>query len=254
MREYNTFSIVAYCPRTGLIGVAVATAVPAVGSTCPYTRAGVGAVSTQSWINPYLAIAVLDAIEGGADPTSALDAAIAADGARSQRQIGVVDRNGHSAAWSGSDCTPWFGQEVGEGFAIQGNMLTGPETIAAMSRVFRESHACELDERLMRALEAGDAAGGDRRGKQSAALRIHGSEAYPALDVRVDEHSDPISELRRVLTICRLQLAPFVAGMPKLGSAAAASPDDVKAMLALPPPLRPGGGGAFASMSVNGSK
>jgi uncharacterized Ntn-hydrolase superfamily protein len=254
MREYNTFSIVAYCPRTGLIGVAVATAVPAVGSTCPYTRAGVAAVSTQSWINPYLAIAVLDAIEAGADSTSALDAAIAADDARSLRQIGVVDRGGRAAAWSGSDCTPWFGHEIGEGFAVQGNMLTGPETIAAMSRAFRESEASALDERLMRALEAGDAAGGDRRGKQSAALRIHGAEAYPALDVRVDEHSDPVSELRRVLTICRLQLAPFIAGMPKLGSAAGASPDDVKAMLALPPPARPGGGGAFASIGVDASK
>jgi uncharacterized Ntn-hydrolase superfamily protein len=247
MPEYNTFSIVACCPRTGLLGVAVATAVPAVGSTCPYTRAGVGAVSTQSWINPYLAIAVLDAIEGGQAPASALDSAIAADDGRSLRQIGVVGRDGRAAAWSGLDCTPWFGQEIGEGFAIQGNMLAGLEVIAEMSRAFQESHACALDERLMRALEAGDAAGGDKRGKQSAALRVHGPEAYPALYVRVDEHADPIQELRRVLTICRLQLAPFVDGMPKRGFQAGASPEDVKAILAMPPPLRPGGGGAFAT-------
>jgi uncharacterized Ntn-hydrolase superfamily protein len=245
MQEFNTFSIVAHCPRSGLLGVAVATAVPAVGSTCPFTRSGVGAASTQSWVNPYLAIAVLDAIALGQDAAQALETAISADEGQSLRQIGVVDRNGRAAAWSGTDCTPWFGHEIGEGFAVQGNMLAGPETIAAMSRAFRQSEDCAFDERLMRALEAGDSAGGDKRGKQSAALRIHGSESYPVLDLRVDEHFDPIAELRRVLTISRLQLVPFVAGMPKLGSPAGASPEDVKAMLALPPPLRPGGGGAF---------
>ncbi len=244
MQEFNTFSIVARCPRSGLLGVAVATAVPAVGSTCPFTRSMVGAASTQSWVNPYLAIAVLDAIESGQDAVQALETAVAADDGRSLRQIGVVDRKGRAAAWSGSDCTPWFGHEVGDGYAIQGNMLTGPGTIAAMSIAFRESEDCSLDERLMRALEAGDRAGGDKRGKQSAALRVHGAEAYPALDLRVDEHSDPIPELRRVLTIGRLQLVPFIAGMPKLGSPAGANSDEVKSMLALPPPLRPGGGGA----------
>jgi uncharacterized Ntn-hydrolase superfamily protein len=242
--EYNTFSIVACCPRTGLLGVAVATAVPAVGSTCPYSRAGVGAVSTQSWVNPYLAIAVLDAIASGQDATRALDAAISADDASSLRQLGVVDHNGHAAAWSGADCTPWFGHVIGDGFAVQGNMLVGPDTIAAMAQAFRSSEACPLDERLMRALEAGDEAGGDRRGKQSAALRIHGTETYPALDLRVDEHPDPIPELRRILTIGRLQLAPFVAAMPKHDAPAGPPPDYIKALLALPPPSRPGGGGA----------
>jgi uncharacterized Ntn-hydrolase superfamily protein len=241
MPEFNTFSIVARCPRTDHLGVAVATAVPAVGSTCPFTRSGVGAASTQSWVNPYLAIAVLDAIEGGRDAVGALDLAIAADEGRSLRQIGIVDRNGRAAAWSGSDCTPWFGDAVGEGFAVQGNMLAGPETIAAMAQAFRKSEACALDERLMRALEAGEAAGGDKRGKQSAALRIHGAEAYPVLDLRVDEHASPIPELRRVLTISRLQLIPFVAGMPRRGSPPGATPEDVKVMLALAPPLRPGG-------------
>ena len=247
MREFNTFSVVARCPRTGLLGVAVATAVPAVGSTCPFTRAGVGAVSTQSWINPYLAIAVLDLIEKGANAKEALRTAIDADDGRSLRQIGVVDHDGQAAAWSGADCTAWFGQETGDGFAVQGNMLTGPDTIAAMVRAFRDSGDASLDERLMQALEAGDAAGGDKRGKQSAALRIHGSEAYPALDVRVDEHSDPVTELRRVLMISRLQLMPFVAGMPKAGSPAGGSPPEVQQMLALSPPLRPGGGGALPS-------
>src|SRR4029077_16070459 len=140
-----------------------------------------------------------------------------------------VEQNGLAAAWSGSDCTPWFGQEIGDGFAVQGNMLVGPETVAAMSRAFRESDNCDLDERLMRALEAGDASGGDKRGKQSAALRIQGSEAYPALDVRADEHPEPIPELRRILIISRLQLVPFVAGMPKHIAPAGSAPAEVQA-------------------------
>jgi len=247
MQEFNTFSIVARCPRTGVLGVAVATAVPAVGSTCPFTRSGVGAASTQSWVNPYLAIAALDGIERGQNAADALEAAIAADDGRSLRQIGIVDRNGRAASWSGSDCTPWFGHLTGDGFAAQGNMLAGPQTIAAMAGAFRDSEACTLDERLMRALEAGEAAGGDKRGKQSAALRIHGAEAYPLLDMRVDEHPEPIPELRRILAIGRLQLAPFVAGMPKRGSAAGEAPGEVQALLALSPPLRPGGGGSFPS-------
>jgi uncharacterized Ntn-hydrolase superfamily protein len=250
MQEFNTFSIVARCPKTGMLGVAVATAVPAVGSTCPFSRPGVGAASTQSWVNPYLAIAVLDGIESGKTAVQALDAAIAADDGRSLRQIGVVDHNGVAAAWSGSDCTPWFGQEIGDGFAAQGNMLVGPETIAAMSRAFRDGEGCDLDERLMRALEAGDASGGDKRGKQSAALRIQGSEAYPVLDVRADEHPEPIAELRRILTISRLQLAPFVAGMPKHDAPAGAAPTEVQTMLALPPPLRPGGCGSLPAKTV----
>jgi uncharacterized Ntn-hydrolase superfamily protein len=245
MPEYNTFSIVARCGRTGLLGVAVATAVPAVGSTCPYTRPGVGAVSTQSWINPYLAIAALDAIAAGAPADVALGDAVAADAGRALRQIGLVDGSGRAAAWSGAACTPWFGHRIGDGFAVQGNMLTGPEVLDEMVEAFQASPGEPLDERLMLALEAGDRAGGDKRGKQSAALRVHDLEAYPAIDLRVDEHPEPVTELRRILTISRLQLSPFVASMPKNGEPAGNPPDDVTSLLALPPPLRPGGGGAM---------
>lgn len=239
-----TFSIVARCPSTGLLGVAVATAVPAVGSMCPFTRASVGAVSTQSWVNPYLALGALDAIAGGMSARTALDSVLAGDSARALRQIGLVDVSGEAAAFTGEDCTPWCGQEVGEGFTVQGNMLTGPEVIAAMATAFRASEGCALDERLMRAMEAGDAAGGDRRGRQSASLRLQGAEEYPALDLRVDEHPRPVGELRRVLEIARLQLMPFVDGMPKSGGPAGAAPASVTAMLALSPPERPGGGGS----------
>jgi uncharacterized Ntn-hydrolase superfamily protein len=244
MREFNTFSIVARCGRTGHLGVAVATAVPAVGAVCPYVRSGVGAVSTQSWVNPYLAIDVLDAIAAGAAAQEALDQVIAADDGRALRQIGVVDAAGRAAAWSGAACTQWYGQVVGDGFAVQGNMLTGAETIDAMVAAFTGSAAMNLDERLMRALEAADAAGGDKRGKQSAAIRVMGQEAYAIVDARVDEHAEPVIELRRVLEIVRLQAVPFVLGMPRRGVAAGAAPMEVTAMLALSPPQRPGGGGS----------
>jgi uncharacterized Ntn-hydrolase superfamily protein len=239
-----TFSIVARCPSTGRLGVAVATAVPAVGSMCPFTRAGTGAVSTQSWVNPYLALDVLDAIAGGQSAPAALEAVLAGDGSRGLRQIGVVDGAGTAAAFTGVDCTPWCGQEVGDGFAVQGNMLTGPEVVSAVASAFRASASAPLDERLMRAMEAGDAAGGDKRGRQSASLRLQGEEAYPALDLRVDEHKQPVTELRRVLEIARLQLVPFVEGMPRRGVPPGPAPAEVTAMLALAPPDRPGGGGS----------
>ncbi|WP_029355026.1 DUF1028 domain-containing protein [Bosea sp. 117] len=246
MLKLNTFSIVARCPRTGNLGVAVATAVPAVGATCPHTRAGVGAASTQSWINPYLAMDVLDAIASGLDAETALARIIACDPAKEVRQIGVVDASGIAAAWSGDQCTPWYGQHVGPGYAVQGNMLTGPETLEAMVAAFEGSEGEALDERLIRALEAGDAHGGDKRGKQSAALRVQAEEAYLLVDLRADEHPSPVQELRRILEIARLQLIPFIAGMPKRREAAGRSPPEVERLLALSPPDRPGGGGAYS--------
>jgi uncharacterized Ntn-hydrolase superfamily protein len=242
--EVNTFSVVARCPRTGQLGVAVSTAVPAVGSICPFVRSEIGAVSTQSWVNPYLALEALRSIETGASAQQALDAVLAADDARNLRQVGIVDHRGRSAAWSGPGCTPWFGHCVGEHYAVQGNMLTGPDVIASMSQAMRASEDLDLAERLMRALEAGQAAGGDKRGRQSAALRVHEHEEYPLLDLRVDEHAYPVGELRRVYEIARLQLLPFVRGMPKRGELATAAPASVTSMLALSPPFRPGGGGS----------
>ena len=227
-----------------MLGVAVATAVPSVGSVCPYVVSGVGAVSTQSWVNPYLAIDALRRIEGGMSGPEALDAVIAGDEGRDVRQIGIVDADGRSAAWSGRSCTDWFGQIVEPDFAAQGNMLVGAPTIDAMAVAFRASDSLPLAERLMRALEAGEAAGGDKRGRQSAALKVHGIEEYPLLDLRVDEHAYPVTELRRVLEIARLQLLPFTEGMPKRSRPGVAAPQSVVEMLAFPPPQRPGGGGS----------
>lgn len=242
--QLNTFSIVARCRRTGMLGVAVSTAVPAVGSICPYMKSGVGAVSTQSWVNPYLAIDTLRRIEAGMSAAQALEAAMADDDAKHLRQIGVVDATGRAVAWSGEHCTPWFGHIVRDHFAVQGNMLKGEPTIVAMADAFEDTEHQTLAERMLRALEAGQLAGGDKRGKQSAALRVHHVEDYPWLDLRVDEHAQPIAELRRVYEVAKLQLLPFIEGMPRRGAAAGALPDSVTAMLLKPPPQRPGGGGS----------
>jgi uncharacterized Ntn-hydrolase superfamily protein len=242
--EANTFSIIARCPRSGQIGVSVASAVPAVGSMCPFIRSGIGAVSTQSWVNPYLALTALTQLEKGVGAVEALAAALAEDEAGAFRQFGIVDASGGSAAHTGKACTPWAGQILGPGVAIVGNMLTGPEVLDAMITAFDASASADLAERLMLALEAGDAAGGDMRGKQSAALRIHADEVYALLDIRVDEHAEPVAELRRVLGIARAQLIPFVVGMPKRGKPAEPAPREVTEMLLRSPPDRPQGGGS----------
>lgn len=239
-----TFSIVARCPRTGQLGVAVSTAVPAVGAMCPYVRPRVGAASTQAWVNPYLAIEALDRMAHGAPAPEALTAVLATDDARDLRQIGLVDARGHAASWSGELCTDWFGHIVGDEFAVQGNMLVGEPTVSAMADAYREVPTHALAERLLCAMEAGQAAGGDKRGRQSASLIVYDAEDYPLVDLRVDEHPDPVAELRRVHGIARLQLMPFVASMRKKSGAAAPPDPEVVRMLLEPPPRRPGGGGS----------
>lgn len=236
-----TFSIVARCPRTSMLGVAVSTAVPAVGAICPRIEPGVGAVSTQAWVNPYLAVSALEQMAAGLDAEQALAAALADDDARTVRQVGVVDAKGLAASWSGPECTPWFGHRIGPGVAIQGNMLTGADVLDAMMAAFETSQDEELAERLVRALEAGQSVGGDKRGKQSAALLVRNEEAYPFVDLRVDESPAPIAELRRTFGVFKHQVRPFLGGMPRRGKPAQPAPDDVVSMLLRSPPDRPGG-------------
>lgn len=235
MLELNTFSIVARCERTGQLGVAVSSAVPAVGSMCPYLQAGVGAVSTQSWVNPYLAVEVLLLLEKGLSAQVALEQVMSKDPGASLRQIGVIGVAGSGVAWSGSSCTAWAGQLLGSDFAIQGNMLVGEETLDAMRQAWSDSSTLDLSERLMSALEAGDLAGGDKRGKQSAALKVMGEEAYALVDLRVDDHAEPMKELRRILEIAKAQLFPFVDGMPSRLGVSRTLPDKVTQMLLLSP-------------------
>lgn len=235
MLELNTFSIVARCERSGELGVAVSSAVPAVGSMCPYLMPGVGAVSTQSWVNPYLAVEVLAALQDGASAQAALDQVLAQDPDAALRQIGVIGRQGSGVAWTGESCTPWRGQLVGNDFAIQGNMLVGEATLLAMREAWLRTPDANLADRLLSALEAGDRAGGDVRGKQSAALKVVGEETYACVDLRVDEHLEPVVELRRVFAIAEVQLFPFVRGMPRQFGTPRALPAEVTQMLLRPP-------------------
>ena len=235
-----TFSIVARCPEHGALGVAVSTAVPAVGAMCPYIRPGVGAVSTQSWVNPYLAIAVLDLLATGCPAREALDTVLRDDAHADLRQIGLVTADGVALSWTGKSCTDWAGERNGPGYAIQGNMLTGAATLDAMQSAFLDSTSMPFEERLLQALEAGQRAGGDKRGRQSASLLIYDSEPYPYLDLRVDEHTDPVTELRRVFGVAVAQFLPFRASMPTRTNPAGVPPKSVSDMLMLPPYERPG--------------
>ena len=210
-----TWSIVAHDPVTGAFAVAVATKAFAVGASCPFVRAGVGAVSTQSFTNRYLAPAILDALARGLPPDAALESALAGDAGRGIRQVHAVDRHGRTAAWTGQNCVPWCGSVAAPHVSVAGNMLAGEPTVAATLATWQASADLPVPERLMAAMEAGEAAGGDRRGRQSAAMKLVTTEDFPDLDLRVDDHLQPLSELRRLLGIWRRERAPGLAMAPR---------------------------------------
>jgi uncharacterized Ntn-hydrolase superfamily protein len=229
--ELNTFSIAARCPRTGMLGVAVATALPGVGALCPFAKAGVGAIASQSMVNPYLAIDGLRLLEQGVGPAEVLDRLVSQDPVRGLRQVGIVDASGASAAWSGEECAEWFGHRTGPDYAVQGNLLVSEATLEAMTSTFEQTADEDLRERLMKVLEAGQSAGGDSRGRQSAALYVVRNEEYPYLDLRVDEHTDAVGDLRRVLEIAKRQLYPFIELLPTRANPSGQEDDEVLEML-----------------------
>ena len=206
-----TWSIVAHDPNTDAFAVAVATKAFAVGAFCPFVRAGVGAVSTQSMTNRYLGPAVLDAMARGLSPAAAIEGALAGDEGRGIRQVHAVDRNGRTAAWTGQNCVEWCGSVSAGGISVAGNMLTGEPTVVATLVSWKLNHDMPMPDRLMFAMEAGEAAGGDRRGKQSAAMAMVTTEDFPDLNLRVDDHPEPLQELRRLLSIWTVE------GVPRFG-------------------------------------
>jgi len=203
-----TFSIAARCPRTGMLGVATSSKALAAGGLVPYCRAGVGAIASQSFVNPYLGIDGLTLLEQGLAAERVLERVIEEDPARGLRQLGIVDGEGRVAAHTGDDCIRWAGEALGGGYVCLGNILAGEAVVRAMARAFEASTGEELPERLLRALEAGQEAGGDRRGRQSAGLYVVGTEEYPFCDLRVDDHEDPVPELRRLFGVFQREL-PF---------------------------------------------
>ena len=205
----STFSFVAWDPTGPAWGVAVASKFPAVGAVVPWASAGAGAVATQSFANTTYGPHGLALMAGGLSAEAALEQLLAEDSAPSQRQAGLVDPNGGAATFSGPECLPWAGGRTGRGFAAQGNILTGPEVIEAMVSAF-EAAPGDLPERLLAGLLAGDRAGGDRRGRQSAALLVVRAGAGYAgfndrwIDYRVDDAEDPIPRLHELLEIHHL--------------------------------------------------
>ncbi|MCO6417046.1 DUF1028 domain-containing protein [Siccirubricoccus sp. KC 17139] len=210
-----TWSITAHDPETGAFAVAVATCNFAVGASCPFVRAGVGAVSTQSMTNRYLGPAILDGMARGLTPAAAIEGALASDPGRGIRQVHAVDRHGSSAAWTGENCVEWCGHMTAEGFSVAGNMLAGEAVVAECFASFATGATLELPERLMAAMEAGERAGGDRRGRQSAAMVMVTTEDFPDLDIRVDDHPDPLAELRRLLGIWTRDRKPGLPDSPR---------------------------------------
>lgn len=192
-----TWSIVAR-DADGAFGVAVASRAFAVGALCPYARSGVGALSTQALVNLHYASPGLDLLSQGTPPEEVIRMLTAPDEGRDHRQLHLVDARGRTAAYTGTKCVDWCGHAAGASFSVAGNMLVGPQVVEATARVYEANDGKPFAERLLAALSAGEDAGGDKRGKQAAALLVYTRERYPFLDLRVDDHVDPIPELWRL--------------------------------------------------------
>jgi len=202
-----TFSIVAYDPDTGELGVAVESRFFAVGSVVPWAKAGVGAIATQSFANTTFGPKGLELLGNGLPAQETLDILVKGDPQSGQRQVGIVDGKGRAATWTGAKCNPWAGGRTGKNYTAQGNILTGKEVVEAMASTFEATAGLPLADRLVKALAAGQAAGGDSRGQQSAALLVvrdkggYGGYSDRYIDLRVDDSPRPIEELQRLLVL-----------------------------------------------------
>jgi uncharacterized Ntn-hydrolase superfamily protein len=209
LASFMTWSIIAR-DGDGRFGVAIASRFFAVGALCVHTRRGAGALSTQALMNPLYGPAGIAMLAEGRTPQETVSALVGADPGRSHRQLHVVAAGGEGAAHTGDACIEWCGHRVFDHFSVAGNMLAGPDVLDATADAFIAGSGT-LAERLIAALRAGEAAGGDKRGKQSAALRIQGDEDYPQLDIRVDDHAEPVEELERLHRVSLERFQPFAA-------------------------------------------
>jgi uncharacterized Ntn-hydrolase superfamily protein len=210
-----TFSIIARDQQSGWLGMATASNALAAGAAGRPIKLGVGAIASQAFGNPYLAIDGLRLIEDGLPAEQVVERVIASDAGRNLRQLGIVDYKGRVAAYTGERCIPWAGHVFGEGYVCLGNILEGEVVVKAMATAFEQSWGDPLYERLMLALEAGEEAGGDRRGRQSASIQVIAEEEYALCDLRVDDHPDPIAELRRLLELFKEKAAQSQGTRPR---------------------------------------
>ena len=211
-----TYSIVARDPETGYYGVAVASRFFAVGALVPHLRGGKCAVATQAFVSPIWGIEAADRMAAGQAAADVITDLVARDAGRAIRQIHMIDAQGNLAAHTGEECVEWCGDVMGAGVSVAGNMLAGPEVIADTLATYETHMHLPLAERLMTAMEAGQAAGGDKRGTQSAALVIHRTEDYPWLSLRADDHPDPLEELRRLHDVAHERFIHVADAMPTL--------------------------------------
>jgi uncharacterized Ntn-hydrolase superfamily protein len=204
-----TWSIIARDQATGHIGIAVATRFFAVGARVPHIAAGFGGIATQALSNPYYGIDGVKLLREGRSPPDIIKTLIATDSGRESRQLHIMDAVGDIACHTGRECVDWCGHIKGEGFSIAGNMLAGAAVLDDTAATYVASESLPFPQRLLAAMRSGEAAGGDKRGKQSAALLIHGEEEWSVLDLRVDDHSDPLTELERLEAVSRERWVHF---------------------------------------------
>jgi len=209
-----TWSIIARDEVTGQIGIAVATRFFAVGALVPHIASGIGGIATQALVNPYYGIDGLKLLRDGKSPRETMESLLAPDPGRESRQLHIVDASGRMAAHTGRDCIDWCGHIAGDGFSIAGNMLTSAAVLDDSATAYQAHVELPFAQRLVMALRAGELAGGDKRGKQSAALLIHGSEDWPDLDLRVDDHHAPLAELARLEQVSREHWVHFRRFLP----------------------------------------
>jgi uncharacterized Ntn-hydrolase superfamily protein len=208
-----TWSILARDPATGALGVAVASRFFAVGAICPHVEGRVAALATQALVNPMYAIHAMPRLRVGQAPAAILASLIAPDPGAEQRQFHIIDASGRIAQHTGGDCVPWAGHVASENVSVAGNMLAGEATVRATLQTYLSASG-SMGERLLTAMEAGENAGGDKRGKQSAGLKIALADPYPDLDIRADDHPDPLTELRRLLRVSLERFAVFRRFLP----------------------------------------
>ncbi|GAA5227595.1 DUF1028 domain-containing protein [Paeniglutamicibacter antarcticus] len=233
-----TFSIVARCPKTGHFGVGIASAVPSVGSVCYQGSGNAGVVVTQSWVNPYWAIDGVQLLSNNLTASEVLEQLSKADPRTNLRQAAIVDAQGEVAVHTGADCTEVSGHLTAQGVSVQGNMLANKQVLPAMLKAYLSSAQDNFQTSLLSALTAAQAMGGDKRGKQSAALAIYSTEEYPLLDLRVDDHLEPLRELARLLDLARTQILPYSSIMSTRTMPQGRRDEDIERMLATPPSER----------------
>jgi uncharacterized Ntn-hydrolase superfamily protein len=208
-----TWSLIALDRKTSELGIAAATKFFAVGARIPFIAPKIGAIATQALVNPFYGIDGLEHLRAGYAPDQVLDLLLRADPGHAHRQVHLVDKKGRVAAHTGECCLAWAGHIRGDTFSVAGNMLAGPKVIEQTSEAYSDNLDLSLARRLIVAMQAGQASGGDRRGKQSASLLIFSNDEWSCLDVRVDDHSDPLGELERLEQISReewVRYRPFV--------------------------------------------